>query len=203
MTTAPPHRLSGWSVALLVYGRVRLVGVWSTGRKRLYGLTNLERKYPNASAEWRWQWFFPQEHRWKHRTTGEEGRHHTDESVIQKAVRVAVNKAGLIKRVSCYTSAGKRLCYPDNSGVDGAQGCAYDHDLYACIEEGWQRSQQSLGWNVSRYRQICLYRKWNRYGKYNRLKYREKRIYRYFNGELYTVRTFFVYFFIQKLSIYC
>jgi hypothetical protein len=24
----------------------------------------LDRKYPNASREWRWQWVFPQEHRW-------------------------------------------------------------------------------------------------------------------------------------------
>jgi site-specific recombinase XerD len=25
----------------------------------------LDRKYPNAPAEWRWQWVFPQEKRWK------------------------------------------------------------------------------------------------------------------------------------------
>ncbi|WP_347275684.1 tyrosine-type recombinase/integrase [Candidatus Kuenenia sp.] len=25
----------------------------------------LDRKYPNAPADWRWQWLFPQENRWK------------------------------------------------------------------------------------------------------------------------------------------
>jgi integrase len=35
----------------------------------------LDRKYPDASREWRWQWVFPQENRWKNPETGEEGRH--------------------------------------------------------------------------------------------------------------------------------
>lgn len=33
----------------------------------------LARKCPNAPAEWRWQWVFPQENRWKNTKTGEEG----------------------------------------------------------------------------------------------------------------------------------
>ncbi len=32
--------------------------------------TALARKYPNASADWRWQWVFPQERRWRDRQTG-------------------------------------------------------------------------------------------------------------------------------------
>ena len=31
----------------------------------------LDRKYPNASREWRWQWVFPQEKRWRNEKTGE------------------------------------------------------------------------------------------------------------------------------------
>ena len=34
---------------------------------------------------------------------GEEGRHHTDESSVQKAVKDAVARAGLIKRATCHT----------------------------------------------------------------------------------------------------
>ena len=34
----------------------------------------LDRKYPNAPADWRWQWVFPQENRWKNTKTTEEGR---------------------------------------------------------------------------------------------------------------------------------
>ncbi|MFZ4526073.1 MAG: integron integrase [Chlorobium sp.] len=63
----------------------------------------LDRKYPNAPAEWRWQWVFPQEHRWVNTKTGEEGRHHIDESLIQKAVKSAAFHAQLIKRATCHT----------------------------------------------------------------------------------------------------
>jgi integron integrase len=63
----------------------------------------LDRKYPNAPSDWRWQWVFPQENRWRNTKTGEQGRHHTDESLVQKAVREAVNKAGLTKRATCHT----------------------------------------------------------------------------------------------------
>lgn len=63
----------------------------------------LDRKYPNASVDWRWQWVFPQEHRWKNHRTAEQGRHHMDESLIQKAVSRAVISAGLTKRATCHT----------------------------------------------------------------------------------------------------
>jgi integron integrase len=63
----------------------------------------LDRKYPNAPKEWRWQWVFPQENRWKNTKTGQEGRHHVHESIIQKAVTGAVRKAGLAERATCHT----------------------------------------------------------------------------------------------------
>lgn len=63
----------------------------------------LDRKYPNAAKEWRRQWVFPQENRWKNPKTGEEGRHHVHESIIQKAVGGATRKAGLAKRATCHT----------------------------------------------------------------------------------------------------
>jgi len=63
----------------------------------------LVRKYPNASKEWRWQWVFPQETLWQNKKTGERGRHHIDESIIQKSVKDAVARAGLLKRATCHT----------------------------------------------------------------------------------------------------
>jgi integron integrase len=63
----------------------------------------LDRKYPNAPTGWRWQWVFPQDNRWRNSKTGEQGRHHVHESIIQKAVNVAVRKAGLAKRATCHT----------------------------------------------------------------------------------------------------
>jgi integron integrase len=63
----------------------------------------LDRKYPSASREWRWQWVFPQENRWTDPKTGEQGRHHADESILQKAFKQAVEEAGLTKRATCHT----------------------------------------------------------------------------------------------------
>ncbi len=62
--------------------------------------TALDRKYPNAPAEWCRQWVFPQENRWTNATTKEQG--HIDESPVQKAVRAAVLKAGLTKRATSF-----------------------------------------------------------------------------------------------------
>ena len=63
----------------------------------------LARKYSSASREWMWQWVFPQVTRWRNRETGEQGRHHLDPSVIQRAVRSAVQAAGISKHASCHT----------------------------------------------------------------------------------------------------
>jgi len=63
----------------------------------------LQRKYPGAAVEWRWQWVFPQRHRWKDPVTGEQGRHHVDDSILQRAVKDAVRQSGITKRVGCHT----------------------------------------------------------------------------------------------------
>jgi len=63
----------------------------------------LERKYPNAGREWPWQWVFPAPHHYTDRVTGEKRRHHLHESVLQRAVREAVQKAGIPKPASPHT----------------------------------------------------------------------------------------------------
>ena len=63
----------------------------------------LDLKYAGASADWPWQWVFPQDHRWKDTATGNEGRFHMDESSMQRAVHEAVVKSGIAKRASCHT----------------------------------------------------------------------------------------------------
>ncbi len=52
----------------------------------------LDRKYPNAPKDWRWQWVFPQANRWKNTRTGEQGRHHAHETILQRAVKEAVRE---------------------------------------------------------------------------------------------------------------
>ncbi len=63
----------------------------------------LDRKYPNAPAEWRWQWVFPQQKRWKNTQTGEQGRHYVHETILQRAVKEAVRRSDVAKHVGCHT----------------------------------------------------------------------------------------------------
>jgi integron integrase len=63
----------------------------------------LSRKYPNASAEWGWQFVFPQAKRWLNPKTKEQGRHHVDASLIQKAIKTAVREAGIAKPATSHS----------------------------------------------------------------------------------------------------
>ena len=71
------------------------------GRVELPG--SLADKYPSAATDWTWQWVFPQDHRWTNPSTLQQGRHHMDESILQRAVHQAVLRSGITKRVSCHT----------------------------------------------------------------------------------------------------
>src|SRR5207237_2154330 len=63
----------------------------------------LGRKYPHAGREWAWQWVFPATRLYVDPSTGQRRRHHLHESVVQRAVREAVLKAGLAKKATCHT----------------------------------------------------------------------------------------------------
>ena len=63
----------------------------------------LERKYPNASKQWGWQWVFPASRCYSDPDTGCMYRHHLHETAVQKAVRVATSRSGIPKRVTCHT----------------------------------------------------------------------------------------------------
>jgi len=65
--------------------------------------TALLRKYPNAGREWTWQWVFPATSPCRDRLTGQVRRHHLHESVLQRAVRDAARRAGLVKRATPHT----------------------------------------------------------------------------------------------------
>ena len=63
----------------------------------------LDSKYPSGSKKLKWQRLFPQKNRWKNELTGQEGRWHVDESLMQRAVKNAILEAGINKNASCHT----------------------------------------------------------------------------------------------------
>jgi len=63
----------------------------------------LERKYPSAASEWCWQWVFPASRLHTDDETGQRRRHHSDESVLQRAFKAAVRASGVPKPATCHT----------------------------------------------------------------------------------------------------
>jgi len=63
----------------------------------------LARKYINASRDWSWQYVFPASERSIDPRDGVERRHHLDEGVLQRAVKIAVGRAGIAKPATCHT----------------------------------------------------------------------------------------------------
>ena len=77
----------------------------------------LNKKYPNASKEFQWQYVFPSKKRSQDPRSGLEKRHHILESSIQKAVKHALKKSDIHKRVSCHTF---RHCFATHLLENGA-----------------------------------------------------------------------------------
>lgn len=63
----------------------------------------LARKYPDADRLWAWQWVFPASSHYVDERTGVRHRHHLHESVVQRAVKEAVRRAGLTKPASSHS----------------------------------------------------------------------------------------------------
>jgi integron integrase len=63
----------------------------------------LERKYPAAAREWKWQYVFPSDRLSVDPRSGIFRRHHADVSGLQKEVRRAARVAGIPKPVGCHT----------------------------------------------------------------------------------------------------
>jgi len=75
----------------------------SEGSGSVYLPFALERKYPNASREFTWQYVFPSNKRSTDPRSGKIRRHHLDEKNIQRAIRIAARQANFHKPVSNHT----------------------------------------------------------------------------------------------------
>ena len=64
---------------------------------------DLARKYPKAEAEWSWQYVFPSRKLSEDPRSQVTQRHHLDQSVVNKAIKQAVRRAGIDKTVSAHT----------------------------------------------------------------------------------------------------
>ncbi len=73
------------------------------GHGEVYMPYALDRKYPGRGKEWGWQYVFPARDVSTDPRGGKTRRHHVDPSVINKAIKVAVRRAGLTKNVSAHT----------------------------------------------------------------------------------------------------
>jgi integron integrase len=63
----------------------------------------LRQRHPGAAGQLRWQFLFPSVRRIVQPETGREVRQHLHESVVQKAVKEAIKRAGLNMGGSCHT----------------------------------------------------------------------------------------------------
>ena len=78
----------------------------------------LERKYPNAPKELRWQYLFPATRIAQDPRSGAIRRHHIHPTVIQRAVRKSAAQSGITKRVTSHTMRHSFATHLLESGSD-------------------------------------------------------------------------------------
>lgn len=78
----------------------------------------LARKYKNAEKDFRWQYVFPSKKLSADPGSGVVRRHHVLESGLQKAVKTAVHRTQITKRVSTHTFRHSFATHLPEDGVN-------------------------------------------------------------------------------------
>jgi len=102
-STVLPQSVIGPLKKHLIYVKSLFEKDLKSGYDSIYMPYALEKKYPNAGKEFGWRFIFPASHISTDPISGVRRRHHIDPSVPQKAVKIAMRKAGITKQGGCHT----------------------------------------------------------------------------------------------------
>jgi len=102
LTTLPPSMYGELKAHLSNVKKLHEADI-DAGYGDVYLPEALARKYRHASREYRWQYVFPAKKLSKDPRSDVFRRHHVLESGLQKAVKIAVDRAGITKRIGTHT----------------------------------------------------------------------------------------------------